>query len=220
MGAPITDPATAAMPTTVSMTIADESKPRPTATAPARYPSDAPRNNAGENTPPTRPSPIQTTVAASLATSISAASPTSFSPANRSFTDWVPSPTASGTSMPIRAISVAANSSMPRSLLRALAHAAVRNSERIKTIANIAAQAPRPSTTGINPQSVGLAVTEYGDTRSKKSGVTAVATIADTVMGATALTAKCRSMASDTSTMAAIGAPNPAEIAAATPHAT
>ena len=117
-------------------------------------------------------------------------------------------------------MSVAASSSMASSLLRDLAQAAVRNSERIKTIANIAAQAPSPSTTGINPQSVGLAVTEYGDTRSKKSGVTAVATIADTVIGATARTAKCRSIASDTNTTAAIGAPNPAEIAAATPQAT
>ena len=122
--------------------------------------------------------------------------------------------------MPIIAISVAASSSVPRSLFLAFAHAAVRNSERIKTIANIAAQAPKPSTIGNNPQSVGLAVTEYGDTRSKKSGVTAVATIADTVMGATALTAKCRNIASDTNTTAAIGAPKPAEIAAATPQAT
>ena len=215
----MTDPATAAMPTTVSMTIADGSKPRPTATKPARYPSDAPRNNAGENTPPTSPRPMQMTVAASLAINMTAASAASFSPANRSFTDWVPKPTASGTSMPMTAMSVAANNSIARSLLRAFAQAAVRNSERIKTMANTAAHAPRPSTTGIRPQSVGLAVTEYGDTLSKNSGVTAAATIADTVMGATARTAKCRRTASDTRTTAAIGAPKPAEIAAATPHA-
>ena len=57
--------------------------------------------------------------------------------------------------------------------------------------------------------------TSFGDVLG-----TGLSKTADTVMGATARTAKCRSIASDTNTTAAIGAPNPAEIAAATPHAT
>ena len=91
---------------------------------------------------------MQITVAASLAINMTAASAASFSPANGSFTDWVPKPTASGTSMPIIAMSVAANNSIAKSLFRAFAQAAVRSNERMKTMANTAAHAPGPAQLG------------------------------------------------------------------------
>ena len=94
------------------------------------------------------------------------------------------------------------------------------SSEDIKSTATSADDAPSSNTRGSKFQSNPLTSTMYGLLLLKKRRVLAEAITEETIIGARALTEKWRSIASQAKTTPAIGAPNPADIAAAAPQAT
>ena len=106
-GAPITAELTAAI-DAIAKTFETSPTPNMTANWPANAPADTPTNNAGENTPPKRPKPIQSEVINIFATNTVIRRPMVNWPAIMSFMLSIPNPKIWGTQMPTNPQTVAA----------------------------------------------------------------------------------------------------------------